>query len=123
MVRAAVLLMIAALTCYTVGVWGARFSRRLRPWQVGLFWLGLSADSAGTELMRRLAGGFRWGLHSATGAVALGLMLVNAVWATWVLLRREERALSSYQRVAIIIWLIWLVPFVTGMLLGRGRAP
>jgi uncharacterized repeat protein (TIGR03987 family) len=120
MVRAAVLLMISALSCYTVGVWGARFSARLRPWQVGLFWLGLFADVTGTELMRRLAGGFRWGLHSATGAAALTLMVINAVWATRVLLRRDERALTTYSRVATLIWLIWLVPFVSGMLLARG---
>jgi uncharacterized repeat protein (TIGR03987 family) len=120
-VKAAVLLMVAAFTFYTVGVWTVVFTKQLRPWHAGMFWTGFLLDSAGTELMRRLAGGFQWSLHSATGAAALLLMLAHALWATVVLIRRDPGALRSFHRFSITVWAIWLIPFVTGLILGRRR--
>lgn len=122
LVRAAVLLMFAALGFYSLGVWGAFLTSRLRAWHVAMYWLGLLADTAGTELMRRLAGGFHWNLHTATGAAALTLMLLHAAWATTVLGRRREPLLRTFPRVSLVVWSIWLVPFVTGLLLGRQRS-
>lgn len=113
--------MVAALTFYSVGVWGAFLGVRLKLWHVVLFWLGLSADLAGTELMRRLAGGFHWNLHTATGAAALALMLAHALWASAVLRRNDESRLRTFPRVSIVVWTIWLIPFVTGLVLGRRR--
>jgi uncharacterized repeat protein (TIGR03987 family) len=120
-VRAAVLLMVAALTFYSVGVWGAFLALRLKPWHVALFWMGLLADSGGTELMRRLAGGLHWNLHTATGAAALGLMFTHALWASAVLRRNDEPRLRTFPRVSIVVWAIWLIPFVTGLIIGRRR--
>lgn len=113
--------MIAAFALYSFGVWAVFFGRHLRPWHAVLFWLGFLSDSAGTEIMRRLAGGFHWSLHTATGAAALLLMLGHALWATTVLLRREERPLRTFHRISITVWAIWLIPFVTGLILGRRR--
>lgn len=118
-VRAAVLLMFAAFTLYSAGVWAVVLTRRLRHWHAGLFWAGFCLDSAGTELMRRLAGGFQWNLHTATGAAALLLMLGHALLATVALVRREEHTLRTFYRISITVWAIWLIPFVTGLLLGR----
>ncbi len=118
LVKTAVMLMFLAFALYTVGVWSAVLSQRLRPWHAALFWLGFSADSAGTELMRRMAGGFRWGFHTATGGAALLLMLLHAVWATAVLVRRDELRLRAFHRTSLVVWLIWLIPFVTGLILG-----
>jgi uncharacterized repeat protein (TIGR03987 family) len=120
-VKAAVLLMVAAFTLYSVGVWAVVLARHLRPWHAGLFWAGFLLDTAGTELMRRLAGGFQWNLHTATGAAALFLMLAHALWATLVLIRRDERALRAFHRISITVWAIWLIPFITGLILGRRR--
>jgi len=118
LVKTAVMLMFIAFACYTLGVWSAVFSRRLRPWHALLFWLGFSADTAGTELMRQMAGGFRWGFHTATGGLALLLMLLHAVWATTVLVRGNESRLRAFHRTSLIVWLIWLIPFITGLILG-----
>ncbi len=120
-VLAALLLMFAAFALYTVGVWAVVLARHLRTWHAGLFWAGFILDSAGTEIMQRLAGGFRWNLHTATGAAALSLMLLHATWASIVLLRRDERALRTFHPISLTVWVIWLVPFVTGLLLGRHR--
>jgi len=120
-VKAAVLLMFAAFTLYTVGVWAVVLTKRLRPWHAGLFWAGFLLDTAGTELMRRLARGFQWNLHTATGAAALFLMFAHAFWATLVLIRRDERAPRAFHRISITVWVIWLIPFITGLILGRRR--
>jgi uncharacterized repeat protein (TIGR03987 family) len=118
-VRAAVLLMFGAFTLYSVGVWAVVLTRHLRPWHAGLFWTGFFLDSAGTELMRRLAGGFQWNLHTATGTAALLLMLGHALLASAALLRREEHTLRTFYRVSITVWAIWLIPFISGLILGR----
>jgi uncharacterized repeat protein (TIGR03987 family) len=115
------LLMTAALAFYSVGVWSERLAARLKPWHAGLFWLGFLSDTAGTEVMRRLAGGFQLSLHTATGAVALLLMLAHATWATGVLLRRNEQAILTFHRVSVLVWTVWLLPFGTGMVLGLSR--
>ena len=120
-VRAAVLLMFTAFTLYSLGVWAVVLTKHLRPWHAGMFWAGFLLDTAGTELMRRLAGGFQWTLHTATGAAALLLMLGHALWATVVLTRRDEHALRTFYRISITVWAIWLIPFVTGLILGRQR--
>ena len=120
-VLAALVLMFAAFALYSVGVWAVVLRKHLRPWHAAFFWSGFLLDSAGTEIMRRLAGGFRWNLHNATGAAALSLMLLHAIWASVVLLRRDDRAVRTFHRISLTVWVIWLVPFVTGLLLGRHR--
>jgi uncharacterized repeat protein (TIGR03987 family) len=121
LIRAAVLFMVAALAFYSLGVWSAFIGKRLRPWHVGLFWAGVLSDTAGTDLMRRMAGGFHWSFHTATGAMALLLMFVHAIWGTLVLLNRGERSARAFHRASITVWTLWLIPFVTGMILGRHR--
>ena len=117
-IRIAAALMTAALTFYSIGVWSERLSARLKGWHLYMFWLGLACDSAGTDLMWRIAGRFTIGLHGITGAAALLLMLAHAVWATIVLVRRDERAILTFHRVSVFVWTVWLVPFISGMLLG-----
>ena len=115
------MLMIAAFALYSCGVWAVFLTKRQRPWHAGLFWLGFLSDTAGTELMRRLAGGLYWTLHTTTGGVALLLMLAHTIWATIVLINRAERPIRMFHRVSITVWAIWLIPFVTGLILGSSR--
>lgn len=74
--------------------------------------------TAGTELMRRYAGGFTLGLHSVTGIVALTVMMLHAIWATVVLGRHDDEALHSFHRISVGVWGIWLIPFFSGMFAG-----
>jgi uncharacterized repeat protein (TIGR03987 family) len=122
-VKAAVALMFAAFACYSFGVWAVVITKHLRPWHAGLFWTGFLLDTTGTELMRQLSGGFQWNLHTVTGAAALLLMLTHALWATLVLARRDERALRTFHGLSITVWGIWLIPFVTGLILGYRHGP
>jgi len=121
-VRAAVILMFAALAFYSAGVWQAFFSGQLRTSHVACYWLGLLCDVTGTELMRRLAGGLHWNLHTATGVAALALMLIHALWATRVLRKGQQPALRAFPRISITVWVIWLIPFISGLILGSRRA-
>jgi len=117
----AIMAMVSALVFYTLGVWGARLARRVRPWHLACFWTGLACDTGGTVEMARLAGGFHWTVHALTGQFAICLMLVHAVWATAALARKRERVVAGFHRFSITVWTLWLVPFFGGLLLAAGR--
>ena len=113
--------MVVALLAYSTGVWAERFAGVLRPWHLPAFWLGLAADTWGTDQMFRLAAGWHLTLHALTGAIALALMAAHAVWATVVILRQDSRARARFHRISLIVWAVWLVPFVTGALMALRR--
>jgi len=118
LVKAAALLMVLALALYSTGVWATFLAKRLRLWHLCFFWGGFLADSAGTHLMRRLAGGFHWAPHSVTGAAALLLMLMHALWASMLLLRPDAARVRNFHRLSVTVWAVWLIPFVSGLWLG-----
>lgn len=112
---------VSALVLYTVAVWSEWFAGRLKGWHLALFWTGLAADTVGTSLMKKIAGGVILNFHGATGLAALLLMTLHTVWATVVLIRRDERALEGFHKFSLLVWLLWLVPFVTGVVIGMQR--
>ena len=75
-------------------------------------------DSVGTKAMGDIAGGFSLNFHGIIGLVALILMGVHAVWATIVLIRKNEKMINSFHKFSIFVWLLWLIPFVTGLMLN-----
>lgn len=115
MLAAAILCITLALVFYTVGVWGEKLQRRLKGWHLALFWTGLAFDTAGTTLMSRIAGGFEWNFHGATGLLAIVLMIFHALWATLVLTRGSERSRADFHRFSLMVWAVWLVPYFSGM--------
>lgn len=116
---AAVVLITLALVFYTLGVWAERVRRYLLPWHVRAFWTGFFFDVAGTGAMELLEPGFNWAsLHTITGQVALWLMLAHAIWATRVVRRDDQALRHAFHRYSLVVWAIWLVPYVGGMILG-----
>lgn len=110
-----------ALILYTIGVWSEHFAHVLKLWHLLFFWGGLFFDASGTEMMRLLIRGpFAINLHSMTGIVALLLMAIHALWATIVLFRHEKRALAQFHRVSLTVWVFWLIPYGTGVVLNSG---
>jgi uncharacterized repeat protein (TIGR03987 family) len=71
-------------------------------------------------MMMDMAGGLTFDLHGVTGVVAIVLMLIHAVWATVVLIRKDERLIYSFHRFSVVVWLIWLVPYLSPMIFGMG---
>lgn len=117
----AVIAITLALIFYTIGVWSERRAKLLKPLHLAFFWLGLCMDTAGTMMMSKLAdgsGGGLMGAHGITGMIAIILMMIHAVWATVVLTRKDEKAAHTFHRFSIVVWVIWLVPFVLGMMMG-----
>ncbi|MCL7927825.1 MAG: TIGR03987 family protein [marine benthic group bacterium] len=113
-------LITLALVFYSIGVWSERFARYLMPWHVIAFWTGFAFDVAGTLAMHALAEG-RFDLrdsHTLTGQIALWLMLAHAIWATRVSRSGSEEARRGFHRYSLVVWLIWLVPYIGGMILG-----
>ncbi len=113
-----IILMVSALICYSVGVWSEKFAGRLKTWHLIFFWIGFAADTSGTTLMSRLSGMFTLSVHSITGAAAILLMFAHAVWATVVLIRRDQRAILGFHRLSVFVWMVWMIPFLTGLILA-----
>lgn len=62
--------------------------------------------------------GFQLNFHGITGLLAIILMFLHALWATIVLIKNDEKAKSNFHKFSIIVWAIWLIPFVSGAIFG-----
>jgi uncharacterized repeat protein (TIGR03987 family) len=109
-----------ALVFYSIGVWSERFAKRLKPWHLVFFWLGIIFDTWGTGLMFERVGGMMFDVHGLTGVLAIVLMFVHAVWATVVLVRKDERWINSFHRFSVAVWVIWLIPYLSPVFLNMG---
>ena len=118
---AAIVAISLALVFYTLGVWSEKFAGRLRGRHLALFWIGLVFDTTGTTLMGEIAGGLDFNLHGITGVLAIILMLSHALWATLVFVRKDEQKLRDFHKFSLFVWLVWLVPFITGMIAAMAR--
>jgi uncharacterized repeat protein (TIGR03987 family) len=113
-------LITLALVFYSLGVWAERLAHYLKPWHVAAFWVGFAFDLSGTWAMHQLAEGPFDILeaHTFTGQIALWLMLIHAIWATRVASLGSEKARQGFHRYSLVVWLIWLIPYISGMYLG-----
>lgn len=125
MLLPAIILITLALAFYTIGVWSERVQKVLKPWHAIFFGLGLAADATGTFLMNLIATANRAAgieqsavnqLMGVTGVVAIVLMAVHLAWAIVVLVRNREAEKTSFHRFSVIVWGIWLVPYIVGAL-------
>jgi uncharacterized repeat protein (TIGR03987 family) len=112
----AIISMILALTLYTIGVWSERFAGRLKLWHLLFFWAGFIFDTTGTTLMGIMAGSvIKFDFHGVTGALAIVLMLGHAIWASVVLLLKQEKVIVNFHKFSLIVWILWLIPFISGL--------
>lgn len=115
----AIVFITLALVFYTIGVFGEKLAGSLKKWHLIIFWLGLACDTTGTTLMSKLAGDvLTVSFHSATGLAAIVLMAVHAVWATAVLAHGSEKSRQNFHKFSIFVWMVWLIPYVSGMVFG-----
>lgn len=104
-----------ALIFYSIGVWSERIQGRLKVWHTVFFWLGLICDTVGTGMMFEMAGGLTYDLHGLSGVLAILLMFVHAIWATVVLVRKDEKMIVNFHKFSVFVWLIWLIPYFSPM--------
>lgn len=114
----AIVLMSGALLFYSAGVWGEKISGRLKTGYLILFWLGLVLDSTGTSMMFAMSNSTEINLHAVTGFLAIILMTFHAIWATIVLIKKNDKMIRDFHRFSLMVWLIWLIPYFSGVLLN-----
>jgi len=119
---AASILITLALVFYSLGVWAEHLARYLKGWHVAAFWTGFFFDTTGTLAMELIQPGFDWASsHTITGQIALWLMLGHAIWATRVVKKGREETRQRFHRLSLVVWGIWLVPYIGGMFLGMAE--
>ena len=116
-------LITLALIFYSIGIWAERIIRYLKKWHVVFFWLGFIFDLLGTYAMHLLATNpfDITESHTFTGQIALWLMLMHAVWASYIVIKGNEIARLKFHKYSIVVWFIWLIPYLGGMYLGMNK--
>lgn len=123
MLPVAIVTITLALVWYTVGAWAERIQGKLKVWHAICFGVGLACDATGTFLMTQIADERRAAdvaagplntLMAYSGGIALALMAIHLVWAIVVLARQRPNELMAFHRFSIIVWALWLVPYVAG---------
>ncbi|WP_340005696.1 HsmA family protein [Paenibacillus sp. FSL K6-0276] len=116
MLVTAIIFINLALVFYTIGVWGEKRAGTLTNKHLFFFILGLICDTTGTLLMSEIAKGTGDNAaHAITGAIALILMLIHAVWAIVVKWKGSDKSKQSFHRFSIIVWALWLIPYGIGV--------
>src|SRR5512139_2879314 len=118
---ASVILITLALVFYTIGVWSERLAGRLKAWHLVFFWAGFACDTLGTGIMMEMSGADIFNVHGLTGVLAILLMFIHAVWASVVLARRNEKAIVNFHKFSVVVWLIWLIPYLNGFFASMRR--
>lgn len=122
MLFSAIVTITLALVFYSIGVWSEKLQGVLKKWHVIIFWIGFAFDTIGTSLMAEMSEGeFKLNLHGITGMLAILLMLFHAIWATIVILKDNKESMRNFHKFSILVWVIWLVPYISGAVFGMGR--
>ncbi len=116
-----VILITLALVFYTIGVWSERLAGRLKGWHLAFFWAGFVCDTIGTGIMMEMSDADLFNVHGLTGVLAIVLMFIHAVWASLVLARKDEKAIVNFHKFSIVVWIIWLIPYLNGFVASMRR--
>lgn len=118
----AIIFISLALVFYSIGVWSEKIQGNLKKWHLITFWIGLIFDTLGTTLMSKMANdGLSFNFHGVTGMIAIALMLFHAIWATIVLMKNNPINKEKFHKFSILVWFIWLVPYLSGAMFGMGK--
>jgi uncharacterized repeat protein (TIGR03987 family) len=52
---------------------------------------------------------------------AIILMLIHAIWATFVLIKKDEKLMRDFHKFSVVVWIIWLVPYLSPMFFGMAN--
>ena len=48
-------------------------------------------------------------------------MFLHALWATIVLINNDKKSKANFHKFSIIVWVIWLIPFISGAIFGMSH--
>ena len=57
-------------------------------------------------------------IHTVTGTIAILLMFVHASWAIWTYVKGSPKAKKHFNSFSIVVWCIWIIPYLLGVYLG-----
>ena len=120
-ILSSVILITLALVFYTIGVWSERIAGRLKGLHLAFFWAGFICDTSGTGIMMEMSDASFFNIHGLTGLIAILLMFIHAVWASVVLARKNEKAILNFHKFSVVVWLIWLIPYLNGFFASMRR--
>ena len=110
--------MLIAVTAYTTAVFSEKKAGVILKKHLYIFGFGLLFDTIGTTAMSLISESFTFDIHGLTGLAALLLMLAHVIFATVVYLKGTEKQKNGFHKYSLIIWMIWLIPFITGMIIN-----
>ena len=87
-----------ALIFYSVGVLCERYTKELKTWYLLFFWFGLISDTLGTNYVMKLVGGLTFNFHTITGSLGLLLMCIHTIWATYVIITKNEKQIRTFHK-------------------------
>ncbi|WP_423362969.1 HsmA family protein [Mycoplasma sp. P36-A1] len=118
----AIIAITLALVFYTTAVFAERKKKTLTFKHLILFALGLVFDTIGTTLMSTIASATTTNsLHMITGTIAIVLMAIHLVWAIVVYYKGNENMKANFHKFSLLVWIIWLIPYGIGMVMGMSR--
>jgi uncharacterized repeat protein (TIGR03987 family) len=44
--------------------------------------------------------------------------MIHAIWATVVLVKKDEKAIKNFHKFSLVVWLIWLIPYLSPMIIN-----
>ncbi len=119
MLTFAIISISLALVFYTIGVFSEKIAGALKAWHLIMFWIGFAFDTTGTTLMSKIASDvLTISFHSVTGLLAIVLMAIHAIWATVTSVKGDEKSKESFHKFSIWVWVIWLIPYLSGLIFG-----
>ncbi len=113
-----VYLFTVALVFYSISVWANWFAKRLKLWHIYVFLIGLFTDFLATILTYISLGGLVITLHSVLGFISIFLMFFHVIWAIIVFGRGNEKELTGFHKLSLLVWSIWMASYLTGAYLG-----
>ena len=54
-------------------------------------------------------------VHGLSGVLAIVLMFIHAIWATVVLVKKDEKMIVNFHKFSVFVWLVWLIPYFSPM--------
>jgi glutamate mutase epsilon subunit len=107
--------LLVALVLYTVATIGAFRAKGIKRSHVIELWAGVFFDVLATAMMAIQIGGFGRDLHTALAIIAWAGMTAGAAFATWSLVRSDERVGALTARWLLAPWVFWVLMFLYGM--------
>ena len=110
-------LFTVALILYSIAIWSGRLAGELKAWHLIVFSLGVIIDSLAIWLTIKMVGAIVFTPHAIFGFIALALMVLHFIWAV-VAFKLGRQKSQRFQQLALIVWGVWVLSYLSGFLTG-----